>query len=233
MDSGFGRNDGGSGDRRRGGRRPACHSLLLQIPQHRLRVRRGVDLRVRLADPPVGTDQVGDPAGTAGGRVVARTVRDPERARRVTQQRVGEVELLSEGGVLGDGVERDPDDGGVLFREALGVVAEPAPLGGSARGVGLGVEPEHQVAPGEIGERDGAVVMILDLERGSLTSFSEHGGPPGEEHAGHRTRGARAGQGATTTSIAPLPPSPRRRPGSTGSVVIRFVHVALHRRPVP
>jgi len=29
------------------------------------------------------------------------------------------------------------------------------------------------------------------------------------------------------------PPSPRRRPGSTGSVVIRFVHVALHPRPVP
>jgi len=65
-------------------------------------MRRGIDLGVRFPYLPVRTDQVGDPARTARAGVVARAVRDPERPLGVTEQRVREVELLCEGGVLGD-----------------------------------------------------------------------------------------------------------------------------------
>src|SRR4029453_11836258 len=104
----------------------------------------------------------------AFGGIGIGAVGGADRAVGVADQREVEVEFLSEGFVLGRRVERGPEDDGVLG-VVLGLqVAEPATLGGSARGVGLGIEPQHDrlalvvrqlhgvavlIAPGEIRDR--------------------------------------------------------------------------------
>lgn len=69
-----------------------------------------------LFDLAVGADHVGDPAGVAIARVFAGLVCESERAVGVTEQGIGEVELLGEGAVLFDGVERGAQDRDVLLR---------------------------------------------------------------------------------------------------------------------
>jgi hypothetical protein len=134
----------------------------------------GIHLLVGLRDAAVGPDQVADPRRVAGVGRVAGSVGEPDGAIRVAEQRVRERELLGEGPVLLDAVEADPEDLGVLRLELLDVVAEPATLDGSARGVGFRVEPEQDVVSRLIGELHRLPPMILDLEVGGCVSFFQH-----------------------------------------------------------
>jgi hypothetical protein len=103
--------------------------------------------------------------------VVARAVGEPELSPGVAQQGIGELELLGERGVLLDSVEGDPENGGILRLEGVGVVAEPATLDRSARCVGLGIEPEDQVLAGEVRELDVVAAVIRDAKIGRLGAF--------------------------------------------------------------
>ena len=68
-----------------------------------------------LLDLSLRADHIGDPAGVAIAHVFAGLVCEPERAVGVTEQGVGEVELLREGVVLLDGVEGGAQDSDVLL----------------------------------------------------------------------------------------------------------------------
>ena len=93
--------------------------------------------------------------GSRGG-----AVGEADLAVGVAEQRVGEVELGREAGVLVGRVEADAEDLGVLRGVLIVEVPEPGTLDRSARGVGLRIEPEHdllaaQAAQSEPGGRCG------------------------------------------------------------------------------
>src|ERR1044071_6339148 len=85
-----------------------------------------IDLRVRLGDPAVGTDDVGDAPGGPRLRRIGRSVRHADLSVRVAEEREGIFELPREGVVLGGRVERNAPDLGVLLLEFRIEVAEPA-----------------------------------------------------------------------------------------------------------
>jgi len=107
---------------------------------------------VRLRDLSLGIDDVGDPAGVLGLRVVGRAIRDPDLALHVAEKRERILELLRKCGVVLDRVERGAEDLGVLLLEFRVEVAEPATLERSTGGIGLRIEPEDDVLPPVIGE---------------------------------------------------------------------------------
>ena len=106
-------------------------------------MRLGRDLRMRLRDLPVRTDDVGDPARGRGLRVVGRPVRDSDLAPDVAKEREREAELLRERRVLLGGVERDAQNLGVLLLVVGIEVAEPATFDRSAGCIRLRVKPEN------------------------------------------------------------------------------------------
>src|SRR5262245_39151026 len=106
---------------------------------------------MRLFDPPITTDDIGDPPGVLGFLRVARSIGETERPFGIAQQRERVLELLRKGEVLGDRVEADTKNDGALG-EVLGIeIAEPATLHRSAGCVGLWIEPEDDILPLVIG----------------------------------------------------------------------------------
>ena len=129
---------------------------------------------VGLLHPAVGTDQVADPPGAAGLGVVAGPVGEADLAVGVAQQREVVAELAGEGGVGLGGVEADAEDLDSLPRVVVLEVAEPATLLRSARGVGLGEEPQDDLLPPEVREPHGAAQVVLDREVGGDVAGLEH-----------------------------------------------------------
>ena len=109
-------------------------------------------IRQRLRDPSLGIDDVADPAGVLGLRIVGRAVGHPDLALHVAEKRERILELLCECGVVLDGVEGRAEDLGVLLLKFRVEVAEPATLERSAGGRGLRIEPEDDALPPVIGE---------------------------------------------------------------------------------
>jgi hypothetical protein len=136
---------------------------------------RGVDLGIDREDIPIGADDAGDPPRVNRVLGVASAVGEPDAPCGVAEKGEIEAELLRERAVLVLGIEADSQNLYVLLLELPNVVAEPATFGGSAGGVGLGIEPEDYdlsevvLQPNEISE------MIPDLELGGFLSFLEHG----------------------------------------------------------
>jgi hypothetical protein len=85
------------------------------------------------------------------------------------------VEFLRERGVVAFVVEAGAENDRVPGVELGLEVAEPATLLGSARGVGLRVEPEQYVPASEVGEANRAPGVILRLEIGGGRAGLEHG----------------------------------------------------------
>src|SRR5204863_8797954 len=90
--------------------------------------RRGVRLGEAVLHLAVRTDDVSDALGGLAAGVVRRAVLDAHGARRIGQERVGEVELLGEMPVLFDRVEADAEDGGIFRVQITGSIPEPAAL---------------------------------------------------------------------------------------------------------
>jgi hypothetical protein len=105
----------------------------------------GVDVRVRLLYDSVRADPIADALRVGGVRGVARTIGQPNRARRIAEKREVEVEFLRERAVVVDAIETDTEDLDVLLGVWLSLVAEPATLFRSSGGIGLGIEPQHDV----------------------------------------------------------------------------------------
>src|SRR5262249_36788242 len=126
-----------------------------------------LDLAVRGDD---NTDALG-----ALRRIDICAVGRPDRAVRVADQGEVEVELLGELLVVRGSVERHAQDHCVLPIVVTLQVAEPATLSGSARRVGLGKEPEHDVLALEVGELHRVAVVVAPDEVRRLVPRIQHG----------------------------------------------------------
>jgi hypothetical protein len=87
------------------------------------------------------------------------------------------MELVREGLVLGDGVEGDAEDLDAVLLEVADSITEPAALLGSTRGVGLGIEPEHDAATLELLQSHRPPVLVLYFEVGCDVVALQHGSP--------------------------------------------------------
>ena len=165
-----------------------------------------VHLGIGLLDASVGPDQVAD--ALRGGRlgVVAGPVGQADLPRGVAQEREVVVELPGEGGVLLRGVEADAQDLRALLRVLLVVVAEPATLLGSTRGVGLWVEPEDHRPAAVVRQLLELPRVILHREIGGHLTLFEHPdlpSPQGLEPGGHPPhRGLQRAGGPATVVFA-------------------------------
>lgn len=113
-----------------------------RISQHLGRVRTWIHLIVGACNRTVLTDEIADALGRRCPRVIAGAVRKPYGSVRVAQQRKGKGKLLGESGILLNRVEARPDDRDIQAVEVVFLIAEPATLGRSTRGVGFRVKPE-------------------------------------------------------------------------------------------
>ncbi len=135
----------------------------------------GIDLGIDRENVPVGTDDVAHPLRVRGVLAVASAVGETDFAAGIAEKREIEIELLGERAVVLLGVEADPEDLRVLLLELRDVVAEPATFGGSAGGIGFGIEPEHHDLSEVVPQADEIPPMVLHLELGSFLSFLDHG----------------------------------------------------------
>jgi hypothetical protein len=86
--------------------------------------------------------------------VSAGPIRHPHTSVGVAQQRKWEVVLLGKVGILFDIIEADAEYLNIVLIKVADLVAEPATLDRSARGVGLGIKPEYDFASTQFSERD-------------------------------------------------------------------------------
>jgi hypothetical protein len=129
---------------------------------------------MRLGDPSLLVDHVGDPFRILVARRIGGTIRDADATVGVAEQREGEVELLRKFGVVRDVVEARAKDGRVLLFVLADEVPEPGTFFRSARGIGLRIEPEHDLASAQIVQRNHVAVVIRDFEIGSFVANLEH-----------------------------------------------------------
>jgi hypothetical protein len=118
-----------------------------------------------LGDLPLLVDHIGDPFRVLVLRRIGRTIRNPDLAVRVAQQREREVVLFGELRIGSDVIETDAEDRGVLRLVLRGEVPEPGTLGRSAGRIGLRIKPEHHLAPAQIVQRNLAAAVIAHLAR--------------------------------------------------------------------
>jgi hypothetical protein len=123
---------------------------------------------VRLGDLAVLVDHVRDPARVLVFRRVGGAVCDADLAVGVAEERERKVILLRELRVVLDAVEADADDLRVLLVVLRREVPEPGTLGRSASGIGLRIEPEHELLAAEVAELHAISVVIdrLEIRRG-------------------------------------------------------------------
>jgi hypothetical protein len=144
---------------------------------------------VCLGDLSFFVDHVGDAACVLVFRGVRRAVRDADGLLRVAEQGEGEIELLREVAILVDGIEADAEDLRV-FGLVFGVeVPEPGTLTRSTRGVGLGIEPEHDLLPEIVGEAHPVALVVGDVEVGSAIAGIQHLRFSSKDHVDDATKG--------------------------------------------
>jgi len=131
---------------------------------------------MRLRDPAVLVDHVCDAARVLVARFFRGAVREADLVVGVAEELEGEVELLFEAGVFLLRVEADAEDDGVLRFVLADEVPEPGTFDGSARCVGLRIEPEHDFLAAQVAEANRVAVVILRFEIGSLISGIQHVG---------------------------------------------------------
>ena len=91
--------------------------------------------------------------------IPASAVCECDRSIDVAEQRKREGVFLREPGIRFHTVEADAEDLDLVFIVVVLMVAEPAALGGSARGVCRGVKPQQHLPTPQIGQCDGATVV--------------------------------------------------------------------------
>lgn len=116
-------------------------------------------------------DKVTDPLGVAGLGVVTRAVGEPDRACGVAQKGKRKVELLGKSRICGDRIETDAEHYDVVGLKIGDLVAEPATLGGSAWGIGFGIEPQQHLFPAQVCQ--GTLLPFVCLHR-KLRSCISH-----------------------------------------------------------
>lgn len=103
-----------------------------------------------------------------------RAVLQADLARRVAEQRIGEVELLGERTALLDRIEAAADDLRVELAIFVRKVPEPGPLVRSAGCVGLRKKPEDDILSAEVSEPQRRAGMRRRREIGCDASDRRH-----------------------------------------------------------
>ena len=136
---------------------------------------------MRFGDAAVLVDDVRDAASVFVLVGLGGAVGETDLVVDVAEQRIGEVELGGEAGVLFSGIEADAEDLGVLGCVLIVEVPEPGPFQRSARGVGLRIEPEDDLPAAQLAQLDAPAVVIRDVEVRREIANLEHGSPS-EQH---------------------------------------------------
>jgi len=148
--------------------------VLCSVGQHLFRMLARIHFGIRSFDLALLIDEEADAIGIARLRIGAGAIRQAELAVGIAEQFVGKIELLGEGGVSLDTIETDAEDYDASLLEIGVVVAEPATLDGSARGISLGIEPQQNLAAAQSGQRDRIAVMREDGKIRRLIADIEH-----------------------------------------------------------
>jgi len=130
----------------------------------------GLDIHLLpgLPDPALGIDQIADPVRMSLVRVTGGVIRQANGAIRVGEQEEGKRKLLRKRGVLLEGVKADAQNDDISILKTLDSVPEPFSLDRSPGGVGLWIEPQNHVLPGEVGQVHLVSGMGLGRELGGL-----------------------------------------------------------------
>lgn len=129
---------------------------------------------MRLGDPSLLIDDIGDAFGVFVARRIRGAVGNADAPVGVAEQREGEVELLRESGVVGNVVKARSEDRGVLRFVFVDEVPEPGTLSRSTRGIGFRIEPEHDLASAQTMQGNHVPAMVGYLEIRSLVAHFEH-----------------------------------------------------------
>jgi hypothetical protein len=129
---------------------------------------------MRLRDAALLVDHVGDAARVFVLRAVRRPVCDSDLPIRVAEEQERKVVLLRELLVLFGRVEADAEDDCVFLLVFVVEVPEPGTFRRSTGGVGLRIEPEHDLFPLEIVQFDGPSFMVDRIEIGGGISNLQH-----------------------------------------------------------
>src|SRR5258707_2653582 len=146
---------------------------------------RRADLGEVLLPLAVGADNHGDSFRVSRLRIIRGAIGHSNLAIGVAQQRVIEIVLARERGILRGRVEAHAQDGCVLLIELSLEVAEPATLHRSTWGIGFREKPEHERLTFVVPQRHCLSFVIFAGEIRSLIAGFEHGSFP---HPRYNTR---------------------------------------------
>lgn len=139
--------------------------MLLQQLQSFYRKPQGVDLALVAQDLALRVD---DDAGAPGGlllEIFGGAIGHGNGVIRVAEQRETELVLFRKCPVQFGGIKADPEDNRILLVKLFLVIAEPATLGRSPRGVSHRIEPQDNVLTAQLGQLNGVAVVITQTER--------------------------------------------------------------------
>jgi protein required for attachment to host cells len=91
-------------------------------------------------------DEIADAHRVTGANTTASTVRQANFAVGIAQQTERQAVLRSKSSIRGDVVEANAQNLDPFAFESTVLVAEPATLSGSASCIGLGIEPQQNLA---------------------------------------------------------------------------------------
>jgi hypothetical protein len=134
----------------------------------------GIDPVVGPCNLPLFVDQKAHAIWPSRLWILAGTVCECDRAIAIAEQRKLEIIFLRECGVCLHAVEAGAEDLDVVFIIVVLMVAEPATLDRSPRGVRRGVKPQQYLPPAQIRQRYSAAVMRRQGKFGSPIARFEH-----------------------------------------------------------
>jgi hypothetical protein len=157
------------------GRSGAQPERRAQVGQDLLGVGGGVGDRIGPRHTALRIDQVGDaPRIGAALAALSGPVGCRDSPLGIREQGVGKVELGAEGLVGLGCVVGDPEDLRAELAECRGSITEPLTFLRSPGRVRLGIPPEDDPAPAEVGQRDGLAVVVVEREGRCGRACFEH-----------------------------------------------------------
>lgn len=133
-----------------------------------------IDLVVHARDLAVLVDQKTHSLGPPRVGIARCAERGRELAVGVAEQLEAEAELFRKRGVLLDRIEARAEDHDFIVVEVALLVAEPATFDGSARGVGLGKEPDQNFTSAQTRKRKRSSLVRHHGEIRSLVANFNH-----------------------------------------------------------
>lgn len=138
--------------------------MILDLVEHRLGEALRIHLRIRQSHPSLWVDYISNPACMLIIRCFTRPIKNAYFFLGVTQNRERKTELLHKRLVLGFGIKRNAQHHRIFIGKFLDSIPESTPFKGSARGIGFGEKPQHDVFSSKILKTDRFAIMGFDCE---------------------------------------------------------------------